>query len=276
MGICVCKHLKEDSQCSICKFHLEPNYDESFPLTQPRIFGTLYGWWPEEKITTRSATTADVSAGGADQWQQQWNDDLLNTGFTGIDVKVSYNTTPGNLKLNIVSRAATPKPKLVGLMLFYNPLEQSQHLSAMKTALARGGIEFLVSAISQISASKKQHIPLKQKVVCMLGLEYRLLGDVLAADMESFKKTLQSLETEHIFWIIESMESLDKMRSLCNELSLSATIIVMQSTNSNDWELAVRVLESYEDFEDASRKEGDLAISDGVLKVGRKFFSCNF
>lgn len=230
------------------------------------VFGTFSGWWLGGEDARGSEPYVDP---------ERWHDELLASGFTGVDTLVRDQEEPYTCMATFLSRRVEEvKPLDGGLSLL-----ALDHQSAIALSL-RNSMETANFRVAQVAFGDP--LPKNQDVLCCIDLEANVFHDLDAGRLSTLQALLKDLSPhQHFLWLTKPTQvkcasprtalTIGLTRTIRTEYALSVCTLEIDPLEDKFSSLVLQVLNKIRKDEDqnALAAEKEYVVTNGQICVGR-------
>jgi hypothetical protein len=204
----------------------------------------------------------------------RWEADLQASGFSGIETIV-YDDPRDNVHIcaNIIARP-TPVPTHFRAVTLLCPVQEIEHVDAVRAALEEGGFD--------VECCKLTDIPRpSQDIISLLDLGKPFLDGISEETFEAFKTFIKHVGTAGILWITKQMQIncrdpqysqfLGLSRTIRSELSIPLATLEVDTFNRAAFTAITQVFTKFQARNVAAQVDPDWEFSllDGEIHIGR-------
>lgn len=231
------------------------------------IFGTFSGWW----LGADDGRTNEPFVSPS-----RWHDELLASGFSGVDTIVKDDEAPYTSTATYLSRRIETKTR--GNELSLLTIDSNSAVAVLlKDTLQSAGYN-----VTEVMFGE-QSLPKHHDVLCCIDLEVDFLHDHLDEDrLKAFQTMIRELdEDQHLLWLTKPAQvkcadpraamTIGLARTIRTELGLSFCTLEIGPGESQLAELVAKVLGKIRRDEDRNTlaSEKEYVVVDGQVCIGR-------
>ncbi|KAK9439737.1 KR domain-containing protein [Metarhizium brunneum] len=230
------------------------------------VFGHFEGWWLGENDGRPNEPFVDPS---------RWHEELLASGFTGIEEVIHDEEAPYALSMTIVSKRMSeelPQERMVSLVTC-----EPQGVVARSLIEGLQQIEFVTTLFEM-----GEELPTGQDVIMCVDLEKCFFQDIGEESFQKFQNTLKCLSTaQNLLWLTNpaqincidprAAQSIGVARTIRAELGLKYHTLEIKKCEAEFAELVLQVLLKIrrQDDEDNLEPDREFVVEKGIVYVGR-------